>query len=265
MGLFTSLRGGSRYSSHNCHSLHEYSCCNFYRNFASWASSWPGLRSFHRCLLGGNWWLCYSLCPFNWWSLWPYWVVTLQPHYTGLDNTGLHLLGCYGCKNKKKGFAVRALALALEEIDKHYPTASWKIINTYSSVEKATRNRGCSAYIKHPGKPPFSMSAPGGIWCRIDRAEVLALLNTTENIKLWEENPKKAVFLTCYSSTVSSTNPHVWPTWHNAEEAHREHQHPRPVKLYCSPIDTSTADQLQKQEGKRRSPYHSISITSVWH
>ena len=39
-------------------------------------------------------------------------------------------------------------ALALEEIDKHYPAGS---------AENATRNGGCGAYIKRPGKPPLSV------------------------------------------------------------------------------------------------------------
>ena len=47
-------------------------------------------------------------------------------------------------------------ALALEEIDKHYPAASWTHIYTDGSAENATRNGGCGAYIKRPGKPPLS-------------------------------------------------------------------------------------------------------------
>ena len=87
-------------------------------------------------------------------------------------------------------------ALALEEIDKHYPTASWTHIFTNGSAENATRNGGCGAYIKHQGKPPFFVSAPGGILSSNYRAKVLALLNTTETIISWEEEPKKVVFLT---------------------------------------------------------------------
>ena len=84
--------------------------------------------------------------------------------------------------------------LALEEIDKHYPTASWTHIYTVDSNENATRNVGCGAYIKRPGKPPFSVSAPGGILGSNYRAEVLALFNATETIVSYEEKPKKAVF-----------------------------------------------------------------------
>ena len=87
-------------------------------------------------------------------------------------------------------------ALALEEIDKHYPAATWTHIYTDGSAENATRNGGCGAYIKRPDKPPLSVSAPGGILCSNYRAEVLALLNATETIISWEEKPKKAVFLT---------------------------------------------------------------------
>ena len=87
-------------------------------------------------------------------------------------------------------------ALALEEIEKHYQTASWTHIYTDGSAENGTRNGGCGAYIKRPGKPPFSVSAPSGILCSHYRAEVLALLNATETIISWEEKAKKAVFVT---------------------------------------------------------------------
>ena len=87
-------------------------------------------------------------------------------------------------------------ALALEEIDKHYPATTRTHIYTDGSAENATRNGGCGAYIKRPDKPPLSVSAPGGILCSNYRAEVLALLNATETIISWEEKPKKAVFLT---------------------------------------------------------------------
>ena len=53
-------------------------------------------------------------------------------------------------------------ALALEEIDKHYPAASWTYIYTDGSAENATRNVGCDIYINRQGKPPLSVSAPGG-------------------------------------------------------------------------------------------------------
>ena len=87
-------------------------------------------------------------------------------------------------------------ALALGEIDKHYLEASWTHIYTDGSAENVTRNRGCGAYNMRPGKPPFSVSAPGGILCSNYRTEVLALLNATETIISWEEKPKKAVFPT---------------------------------------------------------------------
>ena len=64
------------------------------------------------------------------------------------------------------------------------------------NFENATRNGGCGAYIKRRGKPPLSVSAPGGILCSNYRVEVLALLNATETIISWEEKTKKAVFLT---------------------------------------------------------------------
>ena len=76
-------------------------------------------------------------------------------------------------------------ALALEEIDKHYPAATWTHIYTDGSAANATRNGGCGAYIKRPHKPPLSVSAPGGILCSNYRAEVLALLNDTETIISW--------------------------------------------------------------------------------
>ena len=82
-------------------------------------------------------------------------------------------------------------APALEEIDKHYPAASWTHIYTDGSAENATRNRGWGAYIKRAGKPPFSVSAPGGILCSNYRAEVLALLNATEPSFRGKRSPRK--------------------------------------------------------------------------
>ena len=64
------------------------------------------------------------------------------------------------------------------------------------SAENAARNGGYGACIQRPGKPPFSVAAPGGMLCSNYRAEVLALLDTTETIISWEEKPKKTVFLT---------------------------------------------------------------------
>ena len=45
-------------------------------------------------------------------------------------------------------------------LDKHNPAASWTHIYIDGSAENATRNGGCGAYIKRPGKPPFSV----GTW-----------------------------------------------------------------------------------------------------
>ena len=73
---------------------------------------------------------------------------------------------------------------------------SLQLIYTDGSAENATRNGGCGAYIKRPGKPQLSVSAPGGILCSNYRAEVLALLSATETINSWEEKLKKAAFLT---------------------------------------------------------------------
>ena len=133
-------------------------------------------------------------------------------------------------------------ALALEKIDKHYPAASWTHIYTDGSAENATRNRGWGAYIKRAGKPPFSVSAPGGILCSNYRAEVLALLNATETIISWEEKSKKAVFLTDSLSALQA----LMPGEPDVKEAHREHQHPRSNYVCSSSVDTSTHRHLGK-------------------
>ena len=95
-------------------------------------------------------------------------------------------------KEKQCDAALRALTL--EEIDRSYPTATWTRIYTDGSAENATRNGGCGVYIKRPGMPPLSMSAPSGRLCSNYKAEVLALHNATETIRLWDSKPKKAVF-----------------------------------------------------------------------
>ena len=128
------------------------------------------------------------------------------------------------------------MALALEETDKHCPATFWTQIYTDVSAENATRNGGCGAYVKRPGKPPLSVSAPGGILCSNYRAEILALLNATETIISWEEKPKKAVFLT---DSLSALQALTSGEPDNAKEVHREHQHPRSNYLCCSSVDTS--------------------------
>ena len=97
-------------------------------------------------------------------------------------------------------------ALALEEIDKHYPVASWTRIYTDGSAENATRNGECGVYNKRPGKPPFSVSALGEIMYSNHRAEVLALLNVTGTNISWEEKPKKQ---SSTRLTVSPASPNV--------------------------------------------------------
>ena len=119
----------------------------------------------------------------------------------------LHATTIPGITSKENQTEVVLRALALEEIDKHYPAASWTHIYTDGSAENATRNVGCGAYIKRPGKPPFSVSAPGGILCSNYRAEVLALLSATETIISWEEKSKKAVSLTYSLSALQALMP----------------------------------------------------------
>ena len=141
-------------------------------------------------------------------------------------------------------------ALALEEIDKHYPAATWTHIYTDGSAENATRNGGYGAYIKRPDKPPLSVSAPGGILCSNYRAEVLALLNATETIISWEEKPKKAVFLTDSLSALQALM-----------------SHPRSNYLCSSSVDTSTHRHSGKWNGrsarKRRKGKRATPIASV--
>ena len=77
-------------------------------------------------------------------------------------------------------------ALTLEEIDKHYPTASWTHIYSDSSAKDRIGNGVCSSCTKHPGK---SGETVGSNYKTND----LEQLNATGAAKLWE---KKAVFLT---------------------------------------------------------------------
>ena len=50
-------------------------------------------------------------------------------------------------------------------------------------------------FIKRPELPSGSLSKPGGSLCSNYKAELLALYNATEALKLWERKPPKAVFL----------------------------------------------------------------------
>ena len=52
--------------------------------------------------------------------------------------------------------------MALEDIDKHYPTEPLTHIYTDGSAEDTTRNGGCGTYFKRSSKPSFSLSDPVG-------------------------------------------------------------------------------------------------------
>ena len=66
---------------------------------------------------------------------------------------------------------------------------------------------------------------------------------------------------------ISPASPHVWGAWHNAKEAHREHQHPRSNYLCSSSVDTSTHWHSGKWNGrsarKRRKEKRATPIASV--
>ena len=101
----------------------------------------------------------------------------------------------------------------------------------------ATRNGGCGAYIKRPGKPPFCVSTWWDTvlelqsWCP----------STAECHRNHHFVGREAQESSLpYRLTLSPASPHVWWTWHNAKETHREHQHPRSDYLCCSSVDTST-------------------------
>ena len=81
--------------------LHRQFPLGFY--LSSLFLAWPGKLSlvFAEDLLAFAF-LC--VCPLNWWSLRPYWIVTLSSCYICLNCTGHHLLG----RNRhKKNFSDR--------------------------------------------------------------------------------------------------------------------------------------------------------------
>ena len=130
------------------------------------------------------------------------------------------------------------------------------------TAENATRNGGCGAYIKRPGKPPFSVSAPGGILCSNFRAEVLALLNATETIISWEEKPKKAVFLTDSLSALQALMSGEPDTTQNelkenistlAQTTCIIHQW---IPAHTGVRGNEIADQLTKEGRERSNPHH---------
>ena len=61
------------------------------------------------------------------------------------------------------------------------------------------------------------------------------------NLHSLSQHPKEAQESSLpHRLTISFTSSHIWWTWRNTAEAHREHQHPQPVNLCCSSVDTST-------------------------
>ena len=100
-----------------------------------------------------------------------------------------------GITVKKDQSNIELKTLTMEEIDKPYPATTWTHIYTDRSAENAIRNGGCGAFIKRPGLPSVSLSKPGGSLCSNYKSELMALYNTTEDLKLWERNPQKVDIL----------------------------------------------------------------------
>ena len=94
----------------------------------------------------------------------------------------------------------------MEEIDKRYPAKTWTHIYTDGSEENAIRNGGCGVFIKRSGLPSVSLSKPRGCLCSNYKAELLALYNDTEALKLWEIPPKKQSFSDSLSALQSLTS-----------------------------------------------------------
>jgi hypothetical protein len=97
-----------------------------------------------------------------------------------------------GITTKEDQSEVALRALTLSEIDLSYPAATWTHVYTDGSAENATRNGGYGFYIHSPGRPPISVSAPGGSLCSNYKAEVLALHNATETLLLWDRKPRRS-------------------------------------------------------------------------
>ena len=94
----------------------------------------------------------------------------------------------HNCGGKKSN--IEQKTLTMEEIDKRYPATTW----THIYTENAIRNGGCGVFIKRPGLPSVSLSKPGGSVCSNYKAELLALYNATEALKLWGKPPNKLYF-----------------------------------------------------------------------
>ena len=127
---------------------------------------------------------------------------------------------------------------------------------------KMPQETGYGAYIKHPGKPPVSVSAPGGMLCSNYKAEVLVQLNATETIISWEEKPKKAVFLTDSRSALQallSGKPDTMQK--NLTKNISNLAQSTCVVLQWIPAHNGIrgneiADQLAKEGRKKEHPYH---------
>ena len=138
----------------------------------------------------------------------------------------------------------------MEEIDKRYPATTWTYIYTDGSAENAIRN----------GLPSVSLSNSGGRLCSNYKAELLALYNATEALKLWERKPQKAVFL---SDSLSALQSFTSETQKRLMDNINELVQSTKVVLQWIPAHrgiagNEIADQLAK-EGRKRSGF----LTSV--
>ena len=80
--------------------------------------------------------------------------------------------------------------------------------------------------------PSVSLSKPGGSLCSNYKAELLALYNATEALKLWERKTPKAVFL---SDSLSAMQSLTSETPDDSQK--RQHQWVGPVNEGCSAVD----------------------------
>ena len=95
--------------------------------------------------------------------------------------------------------------MALEEIDKRYPTAPWTHIYTDGSDENATGNGGCHAY--HYVSRQTSSLCVSTWWDTVlkQQSQSPTTAKCHKNpIKLWEKKPKKAVFFTDSQSALQT-------------------------------------------------------------
>ena len=111
-----------------------------------------------------------------------------------MPKPGSFALNCHipGIDSKDKHPTQELKAITVEMIRSKYPSHTWIQVYTDGSADQAVQNGGSGIYIIYPDQAASSVSLPAGKRCTNFKAEVLALLTASQQLRGME---KKCIVL----------------------------------------------------------------------